>query len=189
MTDADVERCLDFFRASGALKDTLRTAWTRHGRQESAAEHSWRLCLIALTLEEWLPEVDLGRLLGLLLVHDLAEALVGDVAAPLQSGGKADAERQGMATLTEALPERPRARLRALWEDYAAQASAEARLAKALDRLETLLQHVEGANPPGFDYRFNLGYGRAHTEAHPLVAALRVPVDAETARRAQERNA
>ena len=41
---------------------------------------------------------------------------------------------------------------------------------------------MQGANPPGFDYAFNLGYGRAHTDAHPLIAALREPVDAETAR-------
>ena len=70
----------------------------------------------------------------------------------------------------------------ARWDEYNAVATPEARLAKGLDRLETVLQHVQGANPPDFDYGFNLGYGRAHTDAHPLVAALRAPVDAETAR-------
>ena len=74
------------------------------------------------------------------------------------------------------------ARLLARWDEYNAVATPEARLAKGLDRLETVLQHVQGANPAGFDYAFNLGYGRAHTDAHPLIAALREPVDAETAR-------
>ena len=44
------------------------------------------------------------------------------------------------------------------------------------------MTHVEGANPPGFDYAFNLGYGREHTDRDPLIAALRAPIDAETAR-------
>ena len=48
------------------------------------------------------------------------------------------------------------------------RATPEARLAKGLDRLETVLQHVEGANPPDFDYAFNLGYGRGHTDVHPV---------------------
>ena len=79
-----------------------------------------------------------------------------------------------------------RARLVARWDEYNAVATPEARIAKGLDRLETVLQHTQGANPPGFDYGFNLAYGRAHTDAHPLVAALRAPVDAETARLARE---
>ena len=80
------------------------------------------------------------------------------------------------------LPAPAAARLMALWDEYNAVATPEARLAKGLDRLETVLQHVQGANLPGFDYAFNLGYGRAHTDAHPLIAALRKPVDDETAR-------
>ena len=55
-----------------------------------------------------------------------------------------------------------------------------------LDKLETILQHTQGANPPDFDYRFNLGYGRRYTEAPPLLAELRAILDAETERRARE---
>jgi putative hydrolase of HD superfamily len=70
----------------------------------------------------------------------------------------------------------------ALWDEYAALETPESRLAKGLDRLETVLTHVQGANPPDFDHGFNLSYGRALTDAHPLIAALRAPLDAETAR-------
>lgn len=61
----------------------------------------------------------------------------------------------------------------------------EAKLAKALDKLETILQHTQGKNPPGFDYRFNLGYGREHTNAPPLVAAMRAILDRATEARAE----
>lgn len=182
MTPADRDAYLAFFRAAGALKDTLRSGHTAGGRRESTAEHSWRLCLMALALEDALPEIDLRRLLELLVVHDLGEAIRGDVPAPEQAGDKTAGERRDLAGLLALLPASARDRLLARWDEYAAVATAEARLAKGLDRLETVLQHTQGANPPDFDYAFNLGYGRAHTDAHPVVAALREPIDADTAR-------
>jgi putative hydrolase of HD superfamily len=186
MLPSDRDAYLAFFRAAEALKDTLRNSWTGSGRRESSAEHSWRLCLMAVTLADDLPGIDLYRLLELLVLHDLGEAVGGDIPAPLQGAGKAVGEREDFARLLAPLPETAAARLMARWVEYDAAATPEARLAKGLDRLETVLQHVQGRNPPRFDYGFNLGYGRAHTDSHPLVAALREPVDAETARLAAE---
>jgi putative hydrolase of HD superfamily len=74
----------------------------------------------------------------------------------------------------------------ALWDEYEAAQTPEARLAKALDKLETILQHTQGRNPPGFDYRFNLAYGRQHTQAPPVIAVLREVLDRETEQRARE---
>ncbi len=182
MSEFDRDAYLAFFRAAEALKDTFRSARTSGGRQESTAEHSWRLCLMAVTLEDELPGIDLRRLLELLILHDLGEAVGGDIPAPQQGGDKTADERQAFASLLAPLPEAVAARLMARWDEYNAVVTPEARLAKGLDRLETVLQHVQGANAPDFDYAFNLGYGRAHTDAHPLVAALRGPVDEETAR-------
>ncbi len=185
MQAPDVDAYLAFFRAAEALKDTLRSGHTRSGRPESTAEHSWRLCLMALALEEELPGIDLRRLIELLIVHDLGEAVSGDIPAPAQRGDKATDERADFASLVGLLPAAARTRLLARWDEYAAAATPEARLAKGLDRLETVLQHVQGANPADFDYGFNLGYGRGFTDAHPLIAALRAPVDRETARLAE----
>lgn len=181
---AEVAGYLAFFRLAAGLKDTLRSGLTAAGRPESTAEHSWRLALMALTLEERLPEIDCDRLIRLLLVHDLAEALTGDTPAPDQAEDKRPAERAAMAELLRPLPAATARRLAALWDEYSAAATLEARIAKGLDRIETVLHHVEGANPNGFDYRFNLDYGRGHTDAHAVLVALRAPVDAETARRA-----
>lgn len=187
MPEPDVDAYLAFFRAAGALKDTLRSGHTAAGRPESTAEHTWRLCLIAVTLEDALPGIDLKRLLELLVLHDLGEAVGGDIPAPLQAADKTADERGDFAALLGPLPPAVASRLLARWDEYNAAATPEARLAKGLDRLETVLQHTEGANPADFDYAFNLGYGRPHTDAHPLVAALRAPVDAETARLAAGR--
>ena len=73
-----------------------------------------------------------------------------------------------------------------LWDDYEAAESTEARLAKGLDKLETILQHTQGMNPADFDYDFNLGYGRRFTETDPVLAALRDRLDEATRRRADD---
>ncbi len=87
--------------------------------------------------------------------------------------------------MTESLPSRLGRRLLDLWDEYEAAETAEARLAKALDKLETILQHNQGRNPPDFDYRFNLDYGRRYTAGDPLVEALRAHLDRETEARAR----
>ncbi len=175
---------LDFLRGAGRLKDVLRSGHTMGGRPESVAEHSWRLCLMIVTLADALPDIDVRRLLELAVVHDLGEALHGDVPATEQreGDGRAARERADLHALTEGLPTGARERLRALWQEYEDAVTPEARLVKGFDKLETLLTHVQGANPTDFDHGFNLDYGRTRTDAHPLTRALREPLDAETAR-------
>ena len=73
---------LAFLQAAEQLKDTLRSGTTRRGRPESTAEHSWRLTLMVMLFEKELIGLDLTRLLKLSIVHDLGEAISGDVPAP-----------------------------------------------------------------------------------------------------------
>jgi putative hydrolase of HD superfamily len=121
-------------------------------------------------------------------VHDLAEAITGDIPATRQgkNGGKSAAERAAMATIAAPLPEAMRAEVLALWEEYEAGSTREGRLAKGLDKLETILQHAQGKNAPGFDLAFNLDYGRAATSADPLLARIRALADEATRQRLGE---
>jgi putative hydrolase of HD superfamily len=191
MNPTDLSGSLQFLRSAEALKTTLRSAFTSTGEQESVAEHSWRLCLMAMVLAPCVPDVDVTRLLKICVVHDLGEALSGDIPAPEQvrrkalgEQGKADAERRDLETLLAPLPDPSRREILSLWDEYELASTPEARLAKALDKLETILQHTQGRNPIDFDYAFNLQYGREHTAAPPVVAELRAALDTETARRA-----
>ena len=70
-----------------------------------------------------------------------------------------------------------------LFDEYEAANTPEAKVVKALDKIETLLQHTQGDNPPGFDYAFNLEYGRRYTDAIPFLASLRRVIDEETRKR------
>jgi putative hydrolase of HD superfamily len=188
MDRTEIEGVLDFLRAAEALKNTHRSAWTSGGQPESVAEHTWRLCLMALVLRDGFPEVDFARLVQICIIHDLGEAIGGDIPAIHQVPGesKAAQERADLLKLLEPLPERLRERITALWDEYEAAASPEAKLAKALDKLETILQHNQGRNPPDFDYGFNLGYGTRYTRGDPLIETIRAVLDAETAARAAE---
>jgi 5'-deoxynucleotidase YfbR-like HD superfamily hydrolase len=184
----DLEGVLTFLRAAERLKTVTRSGWTSAGQQESVAEHTWRLCLMAMLLYGDSPGIDLARLLKMCLIHDLGEAISGDVPAPAQRPGtnKADQERTDLLRLTSSLPSARQEEILELWDEYEAASSPEAKLAKGLDKLETILQHTQGKNPAGFDYAFNLGYGQRYTAADPVMAALRARLDEETARRAKD---
>ncbi len=186
MDRTEIDGVLDFLRAAEALKNTHRSAWTSGGQPESVAEHTWRLCLMALVLKDAFAEVDFARLVQICIIHDLGEAIGGDIPAIHQVPGdsKAAQERADLLQLLAPLPAPLRDRITSLWDEYEAAATPEARLAKALDKLETIMQHNQGSNPPDFDYAFNLGYGIRYTRGEPLIEAIRALLDQETAARA-----
>lgn len=186
--DPELEGILAFLRTAERLKSTPRSGWTTAGERESVAAHTWRLSLMATVLSDRFPGIDLARLLKICLIHDLGEAIHGDVPAPLQSAGgnKAAREREDLRSVLSPLPERLRGEFLELWDEYEAARTPEAQLAKGLDKLETILQHTQGLNPTDFDYRFNLTYGQAYTAAHPILAAIRARLDEATETRARD---
>jgi putative hydrolase of HD superfamily len=185
---AELQGTLAFLRAAESLKYMTRTSWTSDGQQETVAAHTWRLCLMALVLAPHFPGIDLSKLLRICVVHDLGEAISGDISAALQASlpNKAEQERADLVQLVQPLPDAVRADLVALWDEYEAASSPEAKLAKGLDKLETILQHNQGAMPAGFDFLFNIEYGAAYTRDHPVLVTLRAVMDAETKQRARE---
>lgn len=190
MDPSELTGLLAFLREAERLKSTQRSAWTASGDPETVAAHTWRLCLLALLLRDDFRDVDFARLVSICIIHDLGEAIGGDIPAVQQVPGKdkAAAERRDLLRLLNPLPERLRTGITELWDEYERAESPEARLAKALDKLETIMQHNQGANPPDFDYAFNLGYGRQYTAGSPLIEAIREVLDRETERLGAEQS-
>ncbi|WP_332818276.1 HD domain-containing protein [Sphingopyxis sp.] len=176
---------IDFLQAAEKLKDTLRSGITSNGRAESTAEHSWRLCLMAMLFDRELAGYDRLKLLKLCIVHDLGEAISGDVPATSQTpdDGRAARERTDLETLCTPLPDDLRREILGLSDEYSGGATPEAQMVKGFDKLETMLQHLIGRNAADFDYEFNLTYGAQHTEKHPLLSQIRQLVDAATRER------
>ena len=141
----EVARILDFLALSERLKLELRHSWLSDGRQESVAEHSWQMALMALLIHRDLAEpVDIGRVLKMVLVHDLVEAEVGDVpffATGERKAGKAERERQAILSIRDRLPGPTGQEIHDLWHEYEDRKTAESRFAGALDHLEVQIQH------------------------------------------------
>ena len=180
---------IQFIQNAERLKSTLRSGHTSQGRPESTAEHSWRLCLLVTLFDRELGDCDRLKLIKMCIVHDLGEAISGDVPAIHQSAddGRAEREKADLMTLCAPLPDDLRAEIMELWADYSEGKSTEAIFAKGFDKLETMMQHNIGLNPPDFDYAFNLDYGVKQTARHPLLRQFREIVDAETRRNAEKR--
>jgi putative hydrolase of HD superfamily len=182
MKESELSAILDFLRGAEQLKDTLRSSKTSNGRHESTAEHTWRLCLMVLLFEKQYPDIDTLRLLKICIIHDLGEAINGDIAAVDQIEGvnKSEEERKDLEQLIAPLTEDLQAEILALWDEYENASSNEALLAKAFDKLETILQHTQGKNAESFDYGFNLSYGRKYTDLDRVTSTLRGLIDKET---------
>jgi putative hydrolase of HD superfamily len=127
-----------------SLKLLPRTGWLQRGvtGAESIAAHSFGVTALALLVGAAIPGLDRGRLLALAVLHDMAEVALTDLPASatrlLGRETKRTAERAALEALFAALP--AGSEYLALWEEYAAGASREARLVKGLDRLEMLAQ-------------------------------------------------
>ena len=128
------------------LKGVLRQTLVADGsRRENSAEHSWHLALMAGLLAEYAPEgVDIGRVVRMVLVHDLVEIDAGDAFCydPVAVMGKVEREEACAYRLFGMLPADQGAELRALWDDFEARRTPESRFANALDRLQPLLQNL-----------------------------------------------
>ena len=138
-TEQQLAFLVEVDRLKGVLRQTLLCDASR---RENSAEHSWHLALMAVVLAEHSAEpVDVSRVIRMLLVHDIVEIDAGDTFA-YDAGANTDrAEREQRAAerIFGLLPPEQAHEVRALWEEFEAQATAESRAANALDRLQPLL--------------------------------------------------
>ncbi|SFA94679.1 putative hydrolases of HD superfamily [Lentibacillus halodurans] len=173
---------ISFIQEIERLKDTERTAWTSERRRESTAEHSWRLAMFMMALEDYFQDINFNRVLKMALLHDLGEAYTGDVSAKVQvdHDNKLQTEKEAFIKITESLSESAQCRWMALWAEYNEGQTKEARMVKALDKIETIIQHNQGVNPSDFDYHFNLAYGKEHASFDPVIESIRELVDRDT---------
>jgi putative hydrolase of HD superfamily len=141
--DPDLAARLRFVLEADSLKSVLRrNSITDGSRRENTGEHSWHLALMAIVLAPYSAEpVDLGRVVEMLLVHDLVEIDAGDtfVYDTEAAAQKEDRERQAADRLFALIPGDDGSRLRAAWDEYEEATTPEARFGHSIDRLAPLL--------------------------------------------------
>ena len=139
-----------FLAEADRLKSILRQTRILSGeRRENDAEHSWHLALMALVLAEQAePAIDLMKVLGMVIVHDLVEIDAGDtfVYDTVGMADKQDRESRAADRIFGLLPPDQAAHFRALWDEFEAQLTPEALFAGSIDRLAAIVpnSHLEG---------------------------------------------
>jgi putative hydrolase of HD superfamily len=139
---------LQFVSEAGRLRGVVRqTTLADPARRENSAEHSWHLTVLALALAEYAPAgTDLARVIAMLAVHDVVEVDAGDLSAyapqPEQARQLA-AEHAAADRLFNLLPADQADSMRKLWDEFEERATSEARFARALDRLQPMLENVK----------------------------------------------
>ncbi len=134
---------LEILHVAERLKDAGRHCSTSKGRRESVAEHSWRIALMAMLLREEFPALDMDRVVDMCLIHDLGECFTGDIPTFVKTDADRKTEEELLADWVAGLPPALSARLGELYREMDAQQTQEAKLYKALDKLEALIQHNE----------------------------------------------
>lgn len=171
MPTTRLEQQITFLKEIDRLKAVLRrTAIIDRSRLENSAEHSWHLAMMALVLGEHAPDgTDVAHAVRMLLVHDLVEIDAGDTFAYDVDAhhDKAAREQAAADRLFSLLPPELGASLRALWEEFEAGATREARFANALDRFSGLLQNWGGGDG---------GTWRAHAVTREAVLRRMAPI-------------
>lgn len=178
----DARALIDFLKVMERLKDAPRHCWTTGGRRESVAEHSWRVALMAMLVADEFPGLDIDKVIRMCLVHDIGEAITGDIPTFLKTDADRAVEGREVAALIGGLPEPWPQTLGALFAEMDAQQTPEAKLYKALDRMEAIQSHNESSVDTWLPLEFdlNLTYGEKEAAFSPYLAGLRAEMRRET---------
>lgn len=145
--NSDASALLKFIKAAEKLKTELRHSYTSSiDRKESVAEHSWMLGLMAMLFFDFVDlKVDKLKVMKMVIIHDLAEAVTGDIPTfevSERNANKYPAEKKAMQSLTADLPANIAKEIMNLWEEHEANETDEAKMAQCLDKTEVLIQHT-----------------------------------------------
>ncbi|HML67561.1 MAG TPA: HD domain-containing protein [Clostridia bacterium] len=179
---------LDFLRRLECLKTNGRHSTTVGGVTETVAAHAWRLAVLALLIAPEFPEVDGNKLIRMCLIHDFGEAITGDIPSFLKTKDHEETEESAVKALLSALPEPQRGELSKLFVEMDALATTEARLYKALDKLEAVIQHNESdiCTWLPLEYELQQTYAQENAAEFPYLKELRALMLKDTLKKIED---
>lgn len=173
------QELLSILSVAEKLKCNTRHCDTSSGRRESVAEHSWRMTFMAMLLEDEFPDTDINKVIKMCLIHDLGEAFTGDIAAFNKTEDDARKELEIYQEWINQLPEYQKNQMSALLEEMEELKTKEAKLYKALDKMEAVIQHDESdiASWLPLEYDLQLTYGSKEVAFSPYLMELKQLID------------
>jgi len=173
---------INFLKVVEKLKCNTRHSWTSNNRQESVADHSWRLSLMAFLLEDEFPEADVDKVIKMCLIHDLGEAITGDIPSFNKTKEHELIEDEAIEALVNSLPSPTKEEFAALFKEMALMESMEARIYKALDKLEVMIQHNEAdlSTWIPLEYESNISYAAEEVLFSEYMKELRKEINKDS---------
>ena len=170
---------LEILHVAEKLKCNTRHSDTSTGRRESVAEHSWRLALMAMLLEDEFPELDMNKVVKMCLIHDLGEAFTGDIPTFLKTDADAEKEDNILLRWVDTLPGYQQNQFKDLLTEMLALKTPEAKLYKSLDKMEAVIQHNEAdiSSWLPLEYDLQLTYGAEEVKCAPYMTELKKQID------------
>lgn len=161
----EARKLLDVLSVAGRLKDTTRHCYTAKGRHESVAEHSWKFALMAYFLTDEFPEADMGKVIKMALIHDLGEAFTGDIPSFDKTMDDEKKEEALLNSWVSSLPEPYAGEMLALYAEMEKRETLEAKIYKALDGMEAVIQHNESDLSTWIPMEYELNQTYAYDKA------------------------
>lgn len=174
---------IKFMGLAEKLKCEIRHSTTSTLRPESVAEHSWRLCLLSWLLSSSLKaDYDMNKVLKMCMVHDLGEAISGDIPSFNKSEEDEKTEEDSVSQILDMLDGELREELDGLFAEMKELNTPEAKLFKALDKMEAVIQHNEAPIETWIplEYELNMTYGTEEVKGVKVLEELREEVKAIT---------
>lgn len=184
----DVKRYLEILHTAETLKNQTRHSYTSAGRHESVAEHTWRLTLMAYFLKDEFPEADINKVITMCIFHDVGEIFTGDIPTFLKNDDHEQKEEDQIQLWVRSLPEAYVGELTDLFAEMKELKTLEARLYKALDKMEAVIQHNESdiSTWIPLEYDLQLTYGSEEVKCSDFTRRLKEAIDEETRKKIRE---
>ena len=179
---------LEFLAMAEKLKCNTRHSYTSSGRHESVSEHSFRLALMAYMVSDEVPEIDTDKVIRMCLIHDLGEAITGDIPSFEKTDSDEAAEDSAVSGFVNQLPEYWKKQLGEMYREMNELKTPEAKLYKALDKLEAVIQHNEAdiSTWLPLEYELQLTYGTEECSFNEYINSLRDEVRSVSERKIKD---
>lgn len=170
---------LKILNVAEKLKCNTRHCYTSSGRHESVAEHCWRTALMAMLLESEFPQADMNKVIKMILIHDLGEAFTGDIPCFNKTSKDETNESNVLDDWVKTFPEPEQKQWLELYAEMNALETQEAKIHKALDKMEAVIQHDESdiSTWIPLEYELQFKYGLENVQFSDYMKNLKTEID------------
>ena len=188
MEKFSAEQFIDFLGRREKLKSVHRHCVTADGVVENVAAHSWRTAVMAYLMKDELEDIDTDKVIRMCLLHDIGEAVTGDIPTFEKTEEHEEVEKRAVDELLQSLPGPLYQEITALFEEMDAQETKEARVYKALDKLEAVIQHNQSDIRTWLPLEYDLQktYAAEAVKGVPFLERLQEESVKETERKIEE---